>query len=856
MMISRKGKRATSKLGRSVLDYSIVLAVWLVFGFAGAGEIFADIAPVISWPVDVTRQTPYALTLRRGETVILQPVYNQDLTGATAAVLKTRQTGATAVYATTGTVYSATGGVCRIRLDVTATNAAYQYEIGVVSSNATLLRSYGTLTVVDSMAGEIPTTPAIGTGDTLAPSEPEGNYPNDIAPVLAWTVRPDQLVPYNLTLKQGETAILQPTFDGLDFSGAAAVALRYRPTGASGWHYVAPGTIHDATGGVARVRWDSTIEGTNTAYQYEIAVQSSAAMLLRAYGTITVLPSLSGSSTSMPVRVTTFDWAAVEHVNLGSAPFLSEVILAPFAAAWASLTNGTADLNVGSILVDGQPIGAGGGGIGSYTNTEIAGVSHSNSVRIGNGSNLTWRLRSGVWCPDVPIVTGPQGPQGPAGSPSTNVTITMTTNLNVMTMTITNITIGGGGVGSFTNVQINGVTHSNGVVIGDSETTTWVQDSNGVWRVQSWSSVMPATWDTELINTNELFINVGGMPMIRFTTNGIVMTHGSLQMYEEDLNCNVRLYDGTRLAPSLTFLGHTNEWGLYARGYNGNYVAGWSVAGTEVGLLHQSGLTLMSTNFAFYGRLVGDISSATGYPEPIFEEWRTNMFFTSIAISNLTMNNGPITIKDSLNTTRGTLDSSGLTVKDAGGVTRSTFANQLLTLKNTSGLTTTTLDTNLKLLDVATGNTLVDVGGPYGNAIFLKTPSGFYQVYLSSTEGLQLFDSGSYAFRSKISPYGIELMTASSQLVFKVDSQTSLITTMNGAAITNSGNLTFHGALGTNLCTITGSTGAIKIRGVDSDTRYPLAPTGMTGFIATNVVGTVTQRIWYTAQGVVTNHVP
>jgi hypothetical protein len=665
------------------------------------------------------------------------------------------------------------------------------------------------------------------------------------------------LVPYNLTLKQGETAILQPTFDGLDFSGAAAVALRYRPTGASGWHYVAPGTIHDATGGVARVRWDSTIEGTNSTYQYEIAVQSSAAMLLRAYGTMTVLPSLSGSSTSMPTRVTTFDWAAVDHVNIGAAPFLSEVALAPFTAAWASLTNGTADLNVGSILVDGQPIGSGGGGIGSYTNTEIAGVSHTNSVRIGNGSNLTWRLRGGVWCPDVPIVTGPQGPQGPAGSPSTNVTITVTTNLNIMTMTITNITIGGGGVGSFTNVQINGVTHSNGVVIGDSETTTWVQDSNGVWRVQSWSSVMPATWDTELINTNELFVNVGGVPMIRFTTNGIVMTHGSLQMYEEDLNCNVRLYDGTRLAPSLTFLGHTNEWGLYARGYNGNYVAGWSVAGTEVGLLHQSGLTLMSTNFAFYGRLVGDISGATGYPEPIFEAWRTNMFFTSIGISNLTMNNGPITIKDSLNTTRGTLDSTGLTVKDAGGVTRSIYGAQSISLKNTSGLTTTTLDTNLKLLDVATGNTLVDVGGPYGNAIFLKTPSGFMQAYLSSTEGLQLFDSGSYVFRSKISPYGIELMTASSQLVFKVDSQTSLQTIMNSAAITNAGNLTFHGALGTNLCTITGSTGAIKIRGVDSDLRYVTnVRTNMTGFQLTNLWAGVTNILWYNSQGIVTNKTP
>lgn len=386
-----------------------------------------DIAPVISWPVDVTRANPYALALRAGETVILQPTYNQDLTGATSATFLYRATGATSPYVVTGTVYSATGGVVRVRWSVPSTNWVGQYEIAVTSSNATLLRSYGALTVVSSMAGEIPLTPPSGTADPLAPSEPEPTYPNDIAPVLAWTVRPDTLTPYNLQLMQGETAILQPTFEGLDFSGAAAVALRYRPTGASGWHYVAPGAIHDATGGVARIRWGSTLQGTNSTYQYEIAVQSADATLIRSYGTLSVRPGLSGSSTSMPTRVTTFDWAAVDNQNIGSAPFLP-------LATWATLTNGTADLNIHSLLIDGLPVGTGGvtTASGTYTNTMINGISHTGAVSIVAGSNTTWRLVNGSWRVDVPAIAGPagidgtngvdgaQGPQGPQGIPGTN----------------------------------------------------------------------------------------------------------------------------------------------------------------------------------------------------------------------------------------------------------------------------------------------------------------------------------------------------------------------------------------------------------------------------------------------------
>jgi hypothetical protein len=126
---------------------------------------------------------------------------------------------------------------------------------------------------------------------------------------------------------------------------------------------------------------------------------------------------------------------------------------------------------------------------------------------------------------------------------------------------------------------------------------------------------------------------------------------------------------------------------------------------------------------------------------------------------------------------------------------------------------------------------------------------------LNPGNGLQIFDPYQNKLRTTLRYDLLQMLNTSTQLVFSVNSAAG-ITTMATAVITNSGNLVFYAGGTTNLCTITGSTGAIKIRGVDSDTRYPLAPTAMTAFVATNIIGTVTQRLWYTAQGVVTNHIP
>ena len=347
---------------------------------------------------------------------------------------------------------------------------------------------------------------------------------------------------------------------------------------------------------------------------------------------------------------------------------------------------------------------------------------------------------------------------------------------------------------------------------------------------------MPAAWDADSIHTNTLFINVNSQSMVRVDSNGITMLHGTLQMYEEDLSCNVRLWGGTRLSPSLTFQGHTNEWGLYDRGYNGHTIAGWSVAGTEIGLLWNGGIKLMTTNGVFDGRHIGDLSGCTGYPEPVFISWQTNMQFSYLTLSNLNVIPGVINVKDNMNVVRSLIDTTGLTVKDAGGTSRAKWGGGNCQINNTSGLKTTQLDTSLKLYDAPSGQVLMDVGSSYGDSIIQKTPAGYTQYQLDPNNGLQIADQGLYFFRTKLAYNGLWMLNLSSQTIFQVDS-TAGLTTINNLSITNSGNINMYGANGTNLFTVTGSTGAIKVRGQDSDARYIIVNTNWFSGVMTNLFG-------------------
>jgi hypothetical protein len=389
-----------------------------------------------------------------------------------------------------------------------------------------------------------------------------------------------------------------------------------------------------------------------------------------------------------------------------------------------------------------------------------------------------------------------------------------------MTMTITNITIGGGGgVGSFTNFSINGIPNSSGVMIGDSVNSQWTQGTDGVWRVDM------STNQTQWVINGE---HIGGVD-----SNGITLLKGTLQLYEEDLDCNVRLYDGSRLVPSLTFWGHTNEWGLYARGYNGTTVAGWSQAGTEIGLLHGGGIKLMTTNAAFEGRLIGDISQATGYPEHEFRNWQTNMSFTALSLSNMVVTPGSLSVKDSYMVSRAILGQSGFAYYDAGGVARSSVGEYVL-IKNSLGLTATKLEPSaLTFYDPASSMPLNLIDS---SSLTIKASNGNTMLDLNAVSGFRCFDNGTYLLRSRLDYFGLTLADSAGTIVATVDSSTGYAT-FRGGSITNSGDLSFYGGGGSNTCKITGSTGAVIIRGQDSDARYVRVYTNWFSGVLTNLFG-------------------
>ena len=122
----------------------------------------------------------------------------------------------------------------------------------------------------------------------------------------------------------------------------------------------------------------------------------------------------------------------------------------------------------------------------------------------------------------------------------------------------------------------------------------------------------PALW----ASTGTLYWVVDGETVGSVSTNGIILERGTLQLYEDDLYCNVRLYDGSRIAPSLTFAGHTNTWGMYSYGLNGSYGAGWSQAGVAIGTWYGGGVYLIDSNAAFHGPVVGDLCLLYTSPSP------------------------------------------------------------------------------------------------------------------------------------------------------------------------------------------------------------------------------------------------
>lgn len=260
----------------------------------------------------------------------------------------------------------------------------------------------------------------------------------------------------------------------------------------------------------------------------------------------------------------------------------------------------------------------------------------------------------------------------------------------------------------------------------------------------------------------------------------------------------------------------------------------------------------MDTNASFVGRLVGNISGCSGYPEPIFMEWRTNMVFSYLTLSNLVVTPGVIQVRDLPGTARVEANNAGeIYLRNAGGITQTKTEPGTITLYTSLGGTASKLTGSAVTIYEPVSGQPITILDSY---LALKTPAGILLASIDKYNGLSLYNEANPSFKSVDLNYlGFTLMNSSSQTVFSINNVSGK-TLMQDTAITNSGNLTFHGPNGTNLLTLTGSTGAIKVRGQDSDQRYALAaPTNMVGFVLTNVFANVTNRLWFSAQGVLTN---
>ncbi len=473
-------------------------------------------------------------------------------------------------------------------------------------------------------------------------------WAGDIGALIPWEVNVSQYYTRSEVLTRGESIILEPQFVSagktpISLVGVYTVDLRLRRVGTTNWFVPATGVVYQAAAGKVRVPW--TVNVTTGRYDYVVAVNDSDESLYRSQGQFMVRPNLmdSGVQETQSVAMTSLDWSTVVHSNLGAAPFLTSFGFDIIEAYVQSLQNGTGDVDANNVTVrgtlshavvglsitnlsvtgygtvtrtgphsatinvTGDGGGSTGGGIGSYTNTEIDGVSNTNFVRMGNGSNTTWRLVGGVWVLDA---------------------------------------VGGGG--------------------GLAE--------------------MPAVWDADLIGTNRLGYQIGGQLVGYYDLNGLTLLTGTLTLWEDDLNCNVRLYDGSRTSPSLTLYGHPNTMGLYARGYAGSWGFGFSHAGVDVLTINAGGLYTLSTNAVISGKHLGDLSECTGYPEPMFVAFSTNMVYPGFTILTngvlsmqrapwgyygivLNSSNSSVSLRDFSQTDRVKLegDSGKITIRNAGG---------------------------------------------------------------------------------------------------------------------------------------------------------------------------------------------
>jgi hypothetical protein len=160
----------------------------------------------------------------------------------------------------------------------------------------------------------------------------------DIAPVTRTRIMSDMVNEYPLTVQAGETRDLEFEFyrntAPIPLSNASPVLMTYE-LGTN--VYAVQGAVQSATGGVVRVRWESTNGTPQGNYRYLVAVRDMPAtnvVLAAARGTLTVKKAISGSPGTAPV------W--IVETAIGAAYALASNAYALAGSAYSIATNALA----------------------------------------------------------------------------------------------------------------------------------------------------------------------------------------------------------------------------------------------------------------------------------------------------------------------------------------------------------------------------------------------------------------------------------------------------------------------------------------------------------------------------------
>ena len=343
---------------------------------------------------------------------------------------------------------------------------------------------------------------------------------SDIAKFYEWESHVELGDVFALDPTRGETMILHPQIlsygDPMDLSTAWTVKLLYRPVytnGVSTNVYSVTGSVLDGVNGRIEIRFGSSNELAASTYAYDVLVSSHDSSVVAARGVIKYRDGVASGaqlSTNGPIHI--LDFAQVQILNIGDAPWLSSYELSEIRDYLTSIQAGTGDIDVSNVTVRGTLI---------YTN----------------------------WPSYLARTT------------------------DIPTGVITNAIKGNDeAVGRIERVDQHNIT-VHFPLVGEGEVTT----------------------------TNRLYWIVEGQAVGYVSTNGITMTKGSLQLYEEDLNCNVRAYDGAKEAPSITFYSSPLS-GWYRKSYAG--AGAWCYAhnSNNVALISDYGWLLYGTRtFTGYG---------------------------------------------------------------------------------------------------------------------------------------------------------------------------------------------------------------------------------------------------------------